>query len=35
MIRPIRVTATIVFLVVGFSVAAMQESPVEGRWEGH
>lgn len=34
MIGRIQEAATIFFLAVSFSVAAMQESPVDGRWEG-
>src|SRR5579875_3477494 len=34
MIRRIRMAATTAFLVVGLSVAAMQDSAVDGRWEG-
>src|SRR5579875_454414 len=34
MIRRIRVTATMFFLAIGFSVAATQDSALDGRWQG-
>ena len=34
MIRRIRTAATTFFLVVGFSVGAMQNSALDGRWQG-
>ena len=34
MIRRVQKAATMFLLAVGFSVAAMQESAIEGRWQG-